>query len=186
MKILSYKLINCFSNPLKTSCFSGTLSRNPWTSPIIQKQESQCLAQKGLPNPFGGSQDPSLPAHVGMSQGPVQTLLPSLLSVFSCESGSAAHAPLEPQLRYPCAPQQVSLQDVKTGQAPASPPSPLHPHLSKESCFTLCAQALNSGMFLGPHPSGHPVGCSSKARVTIPLGAAPGPPAPAPSPFPLS
>lgn len=101
---LSYQLVNCFPNLLRTSYFLGTPSRDPWTPPESRSRRVSAWPNKGLPDPdsglrhLGSVSQTLLCLHtLGCPGDPPRPSLhpvPSLLSAFFCKSRSAAHARL--------------------------------------------------------------------------------------------
>ena len=179
--ILSYQLVNCVPNPLRTSYFLGTPSRDPWTSPESRSRRVSVRPNKGLPDPQGFTTLGQCPRPffaptrwgvLGTHPDPLCTrcLLSSLHSFASLD---LQRMPVfEPRIRYPRAPQQASFQRVPNRTASLPPPLPASPHpclpvlTLAESCFTLCTQALNSRMFLSTPSSVYLARSSSKAAPT--------------------
>lgn len=180
-------MVNCFSNPLRTFYFPGTLSRNPWTSPESTNKRINAWPNKGLPDPdtdlhsFRSVLETLLSLHMlGCPRDPSRrpfhlSLLSSLHSFMSLDLQPVPL--LSPRSGTHGLPSSISPARLRPNWLPSSPLLPLHPHRNKENCFTPSAQATNSGVFLTSHPSVRPARCSSKAPVIILTGAAlaPGP-----------
>lgn len=180
-------MVNCFSNPLRTFYFPGTLSRNPWTSPESTNKRINAWPNKGLPDPdtdlhsFRSVLETLLSLHMlGCPRDPSRrpfhlSLLSSLHSFMSLDLQPVPL--LSPRSGTHGLPSSISPACLRPNWLPSSPLLPLHPHRNKENCFTPSAQATNSGVFLTSHPSVRPARCSSKAPVIILTGAAlaPGP-----------